>query len=191
MTWALCWSPRRVGVNAVRTSRCPLGGTTRSWVRGAAPALGRHASRTVARSGRRPGLATTSHTSACSPSRTDVSPPCVNRTLREFAASARSTSRTVSRSPRTTQGTQRPAGAAMKATATPTNARNTARPVTAMNTLPGCARPMSCQRGTGTDASTPSSTPSVLAPSNSASARSTTRWRRVAFARAFTSSGVT
>ncbi len=47
------------------------------------------------------------------------------------------------------------------------------------------------QRGTGTEASTPSSSPSGVAPSSSASGRSWTRCRRAGLARAFTSSGVT
>ncbi len=46
-------------------------------------------------------------------------------------------------------------------------------------------------RGTGTEASTPSSTPSVLTPSSSASGRSCIRCRNVGVASAFTSSGVT
>src|SRR5690606_25811573 len=47
------------------------------------------------------------------------------------------------------------------------------------------------QRGTGTAASTVSSTVSALTPSSSASGRSWTRWRSVGCARALTSSGVT
>ena len=46
-------------------------------------------------------------------------------------------------------------------------------------------------RGTGTDASTASSTPSAVAPSSSASGRSCTRCRRVGRASALTSSGIT
>ena len=50
---------------------------------------------------------------------------------------------------------------------------------------------MSGQRGTGTAASTPSSTPSALTPSSSASGRTLTRCRNVGRASALTSSGVT
>ena len=65
-------------------------------------------------------------------------------------------------------------------------ARRSAQPVPSARSAPWPG-----YRGTGTDASTASSTPSGVAPSSSASGRSWTRCRRVGRASAFTSSGVT
>jgi hypothetical protein len=179
VTVAATASPRRRGVSdVVRVARPPPGNLTGA-CRGAAPALGGHASRTMARSGRRPGFSIVTVTDAVSPSRTLVSPARVTRSGRTGAASSRSATIPAASRPSTT--TSAAAVRSPRTTRTPASASAAARPVSAT----------AGYRGTGTEASTPSSMPSGDAPSSSASGRSWTRCRNVGRARAFTSSGVT
>ena len=125
------------------------------------------------------------------PSRILASPDRLTWSCRTPAASTQSATMAaaISASAMTRAGMSRNASV----TSVPISAAIAARPVSAI--CPAWSWVLAClargYRGTGTEASTPSSTPSAVTPSSSASGRSCTRCRKVGRASVLTSSGVT